>query len=159
MSVNAARKQRRKVAAKNMEKESLQSATEAGAAAKGDMPTGKLQTKQSAAEAEAEAEAATTREMATKSLWSTAGGAVATSCTLSSCSGNKRSIDSGGIMQAARRVLVETMQVGSMEEARQHVAPETWQRQQAYRVGTGRKQRPWTRRRRCYVYRAWRSRC
>ena len=28
----------------------------------------------------------------------------------------------GGITQAARRVLVETMQVGSMEEARQHVA-------------------------------------
>jgi hypothetical protein len=50
MGADAARKQRRKAAAKNMEKGSLHSAAKAGAAAMGGMVTGKLQ---SAAEAEA----------------------------------------------------------------------------------------------------------
>ena len=45
----------------------------------------------------------------------------------------------GGITQAARRVRVETMQVGIMEEARQHVAEAAsvlgWDRAEAATMG------------------------
>ena len=67
MSVDAARKQRWKAAARNMKKRILQSAAEAGAAAMGDMATGELQ-------GAAEAGAAATGEMVTRGLRSTAGG-------------------------------------------------------------------------------------
>ena len=90
MSVDAARKQRRKAAARNMKKRNLQSAAEARAVTEEDVV--------------GEAPAGEDRAMGRLSA------AVEEAST------------GGEIMQAARRLLVETMQVGSMEEARQHAA-------------------------------------
>ena len=88
MSADAARKQRRKAAARNMKKRNLQSAAEARAATEGHV----------VGEAPAEGDRAMRRLSAAIEKAST-----------------------GGVTQAARRVLVEMVQVGSMEEARQQV--------------------------------------